>query len=75
VVYRYHLDSAMSGGIVTYQVAGQQYIAVASGSTTRFWRTPQAAAAVTIFAIPAPAPREDALTRSESATAPPAGQR
>ncbi|PYO34714.1 MAG: hypothetical protein DMD86_08045 [Candidatus Rokuibacteriota bacterium] len=59
VLLRHNIGSAMNGGIVTYQVAGKQYVAVTSGSSTRFWRTPSAPAAVTIFGIPAPAPREE----------------
>jgi hypothetical protein len=46
----------MNGGIVTYQVAGKQYVAVTSGTATRFWRTPPAPVTVTIFALPTPAP-------------------
>ena len=55
VVLRYHIGSAIGGGIVTYQVAGKQYVAVMSGTATYFWRTPRAPATVTIFAVPAPA--------------------
>src|SRR5262245_23464478 len=55
VVFRYHIGSAIGGGIVTYQVAGKQYVAVMSGTATYFWRTPPAPATVTIFAVPAPA--------------------
>src|SRR5262249_49862224 len=54
-VHRFHVGSAMAGGVVTYQVAGKQYVAVGSGSTARFWQTPATAAAITIFAVPAPA--------------------
>ena len=55
VVFRYHVGSPMNGGIVTYHVAGRQYVAVMSGGVTRFWRAAPASARVTIFAIPAPA--------------------
>jgi alcohol dehydrogenase (cytochrome c) len=56
VVFRYQIGSAIGGGIVTYQVAGKQYIAVMSGTATFFWRTPRAPAMVTIFAVPTLAP-------------------
>ena len=75
VVHRYHVGGAMSGGIVTYQVAGKQCVAVTSGSTTLFWRTPPNAATVTIFALPTPASREGTSTPSERAVSPAAGQR
>jgi outer membrane protein assembly factor BamB len=72
VLHRYHVGSAMSGGIVTYQIAGKQYVAVTSGSTTRFWRTPPAAAAITIFAVPAPTSGDD-LSKPHEKVAPTAG--
>jgi alcohol dehydrogenase (cytochrome c) len=59
VLFRHNTGGAMNGGIVTYQLAGKQYVAATSGSATRFWRTPPAPAAVTIYALPAPEPRED----------------
>jgi alcohol dehydrogenase (cytochrome c) len=59
VVFRYHIGGAMGGGIVTYQVAGKQYVAVMSGTATYFWGTPPAPATVTIFAVPTPAPPDE----------------
>jgi hypothetical protein len=54
---------------VTYQVAGKQYVAVTSGSTTRFWRTSPAAATITIFAVPAPTSGDD-LSKPHEKVAP-----
>src|SRR5262249_10393805 len=54
VVFRYHIGSAMGGGIVTYQVAGKQYVAVMSGTARRCVRRPPAPATVTIFGVPTP---------------------
>jgi alcohol dehydrogenase (cytochrome c) len=58
VLYRYGTGGAMNGGIITYQIDGKQYVAVTSGTATRFWRTPVAPATVIVFAVPPPAPRQ-----------------
>jgi glucose dehydrogenase len=47
-----HTGGAISGGMVTYQVGGKQYVAVTSGAATRFWRVPPAAATVVVFSLP-----------------------
>jgi len=54
VLYRFNTGGAMNGGIVTYQSGGTQYVAVTSGSATRFWRTPVGSATVIIFSVPTP---------------------
>jgi alcohol dehydrogenase (cytochrome c) len=54
VLYRQDTGGAVNGGIVTYQIDGKQYVAVTSGTATRFWRTPVTPATVTIFALPQP---------------------
>ena len=41
----------MTGGIVTYQAGGRQYVAVTSGSAVRFWRVPPGSATVIVFAF------------------------
>jgi alcohol dehydrogenase (cytochrome c) len=56
VLGRHEVDGAMTGGIVTYQIDGKQYVAVTSGSSAYFWRTPTRFATVTIFSLPASAP-------------------
>jgi alcohol dehydrogenase (cytochrome c) len=52
VLYRSNTGGAISGGIVTYQVGGKQYVAVTSGAATRFWRMPPASATVVVFSLP-----------------------
>jgi glucose dehydrogenase len=52
VLYRSKTGGAISGGIVTYQVGGKQYVAVTSGAATRFWRVPPASATVVVFSLP-----------------------
>jgi len=37
VRYRFNTGGPIGGGIVTYEVRGRQYIAVASGRPSRFW--------------------------------------
>jgi alcohol dehydrogenase (cytochrome c) len=56
VLYRYATGGAMNGGIVTYRIDGKQYVAVTSGTASRFWRVPMAPATVTIFSLPPPGP-------------------
>ena len=56
VLYRFNTGGAMTGGVVTYQVAGKQYVAATSGSTVFFWRTPPGSATVIVFSLPAPVP-------------------
>ena len=37
VLYRFNTGGPMGGGIVTYAVGGQQYIAATSGSPSNMW--------------------------------------
>ena len=46
--YRFNTGGAIGGGVVTYEVGGTQYIAVASGSPSSFW-TDENPGAPTIF--------------------------
>src|SRR5262249_28744945 len=62
VLYRFNTGGAMTGGVVTYQVAGKQYVAATSGSATFFWRTPPGSATVVIFSLPTPGPQPIAPT-------------
>jgi len=52
VLYRFNTGGPMGGGIVTYSVGGQQYIAAASGSPSNFWidRNP-GAPTIVIFTV------------------------
>ena len=55
--YRFNTGGPIGGGIVTYQIAGRQYIAVSSGSPSSFWvDTNPGSPTVFVFAIPAGAP-------------------
>ncbi|MFL5337545.1 MAG: pyrroloquinoline quinone-dependent dehydrogenase [Geminicoccaceae bacterium] len=35
VLYRFNIGGAIGGGVITYEVGGQQYVAVASGNSSR----------------------------------------
>jgi hypothetical protein len=74
VVHRYHVGSAMSAGIVTYQVAGKQYVAAGPALTTRFWRTARAGDDYDLRSS-APSPAEGTATPSEKTAPPAAGSR
>jgi alcohol dehydrogenase (cytochrome c) len=52
VLYRFNTGGPIGGGVVTYAVAGRQYVAVASGSPSNFWvdRNP-GAPTIVVFAI------------------------
>ena len=39
VLYRYDTGSRMSGGVVTYQIDGKQFVAVTSRNAGRLWRS------------------------------------
>src|SRR5205807_9598546 len=54
VLYRFNTGGAMNGGVVTYQAGGKQYVAVTSGSATRFWRAAPGSATVIVFSVPPP---------------------
>jgi alcohol dehydrogenase (cytochrome c) len=58
VLRRHEVGGAVTGGVVTYQIDGKQYVAVTSGSSGSLWRTPIRSAAVTIFSLPASGPSE-----------------
>src|SRR3954452_6162148 len=53
VKYRFNTGGPIGGGIVTYEVAGRQYIAVASGRPSRFWIEQNSGnPLVMVFALP-----------------------
>jgi alcohol dehydrogenase (cytochrome c) len=39
-LFRQFTGGQVGGGVVTYEVGGRQYVAVASGATSAFWRDP-----------------------------------
>ncbi len=53
VLYRFPTGGPIGGGVATYEIDGRQYVAVASGNSSRTW-TPDSPAAATlvIFALP-----------------------
>jgi alcohol dehydrogenase (cytochrome c) len=51
VLYRFNTGAAISGGIVTYQVGGRQFVATTSGAATSFWHAPPASATVVVFSL------------------------
>jgi len=52
--YRFNTGGAIGGGVVTYEVGGTQYIAVASGRPSAFWaKAYLGAPTIVVFALPA----------------------
>jgi alcohol dehydrogenase (cytochrome c) len=52
VLYRFNTGGRLNGGLVTYEIDGRQYVAVASGNASPFWRVPPAAATIVVFGLP-----------------------
>jgi alcohol dehydrogenase (cytochrome c) len=52
ILYRFNTGGPVTAGVITYAVNGKQYVAVASGATAGFWRTPPASSTLIIFALP-----------------------
>ena len=53
VLYRFNTGGGIGGGVVTYQEAGKQYVAVMSGRPSRFWVSEiSGAPTVFLFALP-----------------------
>jgi alcohol dehydrogenase (cytochrome c) len=50
VLYRFNTGGPV--GVITYAVNGKQYVAVTSGATVGFWRTPPASSTLVILALP-----------------------
>jgi hypothetical protein len=42
----------LNGGIATFERDGRQFVAVASGNATGFWRVPPAASTIIVFGLP-----------------------
>jgi alcohol dehydrogenase (cytochrome c) len=51
-LYRFNTGGAMAGGVSTYSVDGRQYVAVASGNSSRSTWATRGAATVVVFALP-----------------------
>ena len=52
VLWRHHGGKPIGGGIVSYQVDGRQYIAVADGMSAAIWPTKPTPARVVIYRLP-----------------------
>ena len=53
VLYRFNTGGAPNGGVISYALNGKQYVAVASGSASGFWRAAPGASTIIVFALPA----------------------
>lgn len=53
VLYRFNTGGPIGGGISTYQIDDRQYVAVASGNSSRTW-SPNAGASATVFVFALP---------------------
>jgi len=52
-LYRFNTGGAIGGGLVTYEVAGTQYIAVASGRPSAYWANARPGApTIVVFSLP-----------------------
>jgi alcohol dehydrogenase (cytochrome c) len=52
VLSRLPTGGLLAGGVITYAVAGKQYVAVTSGSLGSFWQRPRVPARVLVYALP-----------------------
>jgi alcohol dehydrogenase (cytochrome c) len=52
VLYRFNVGAPINGGLVTYAINGKQYVAVAAGSASGFWRAAPASSTIVIFSLP-----------------------
>jgi alcohol dehydrogenase (cytochrome c) len=52
VLYRFDIGVPVSAGVITYAVDGKQYVALATGATTAFWRAARASSRVSVFSLP-----------------------
>lgn len=52
VLYRFNTGGRLNGGIATYEIDRRQYVAVAAGNATAFWRVPPASSTIIVFGLP-----------------------
>jgi alcohol dehydrogenase (cytochrome c) len=52
VLYRFNTGGRLNGGIATYEIDNRQYVAVAAGNATAFWRVPPASSTIIVFGLP-----------------------
>jgi len=53
ILWRDRIGRPIGGGIVTYEVDGEQYVAVAAGMSSGIWPTPKTTAKIVIYRLPA----------------------
>ena len=53
-LYKFYTGGAVAGGVSTYMVAGRQYVAVASGNTSKsvWFELNAGAATIVVFGLP-----------------------
>ena len=47
----------MLGGVVTYELNGRQYVAVATGAASNLWQADPGSSTIVVFALPKALPR------------------
>ncbi len=52
ILHRFNTGAPMNGGVITYAIAGKQYVAAASGSASGFWRAAPGSSTIVVFALP-----------------------
>jgi len=56
-LYRFDTGGAIAGGVVTYAVAGRQYVAAVSGGGSFFFGSGKGAPSLVVFALQPASPR------------------
>ena len=51
-LYRYDTGASLGAGIITYEINGKQYVAVATGPASPIWLEPPATSKIMLFALP-----------------------
>lgn len=51
-LYRFNVGAPVAGGVATYSVNGQQYVAVVSGMVAAFWKAQPGATTIVVFGLP-----------------------
>ena len=52
VLWRNAAGAALGGGVITYESAGHQRVAVAAGPTGNIWPVPKATSRVVVYGLP-----------------------
>ena len=51
LLYRFNTGGAIGGGVITYEIRGKQYVAVASGNTSRDTYGSKGSATIFVFGL------------------------